>query len=81
MSQQAPDEFEEAMTRLLNEPRPPWKPGAYYCKDGDLLEALWSPESYYAVWLNERVTLLKDQKTNEVVGCQITGLSVVLGDK
>lgn len=51
-----------------------FEPGAYYNDTGDILHAHWKESSYYAEWINHRITLLRDQETKEVVGCQVWGL-------
>ena len=61
--------------------RDPWKPGAYYNDSGDFVQALWSDAPYSAQWLNTRITLLRDQETDEVIGCQIWGLKSVVLDE
>ena len=74
------ENFEDIIREMAEQPRPPWKPGAYYCTTGDILHEHWSENSYYAKWLNHRITLLLDQETDEVIGCQIWGLSKVLDE-
>ena len=51
-----------------------WKPGHYYNDGGDFLQILWSDKPTYAEWINERVTLLRCQETDEVVGAQAWGV-------
>ena len=76
-----PQTLDEFLEEMKNIPRPPWKPGAWYNKSGDILEVHWSEKEYYARWLNHTVTLLLDFETNEVIGCQVWGLSHVLDEE
>lgn len=56
---------------------PPFRASAWYNATGDILEVYLSDEMSYAKWLNPQVTVLLCQKTDEVVGFQIWGLSGV----
>lgn len=56
---------------------PPFKPNAYYNAEGDILEVYLDDRESYAKWLNPQVSVLLCQETDEVVGFQIWGLSLV----
>ena len=79
ITEMSPEDLEKHIQELLKD-RPPWKPGAYYNDAGDILSTHWSETEYYAEWLNDRVTLLRSQHTDEVVGCQIWGLSAIMDE-
>jgi len=64
-------------------PRPPWKPDVFYNKEGDILEVRFvDPDKiqngHYAEWLNPHITLLRDQRTKEVIGVEIWGMKHVM---
>ena len=52
----------------------PFRPVAWYNKDGDIVEAVWKDCSYYAEWLNPQITLLRSSRTKEIVGVEIWAL-------
>ena len=68
------DEFEKSFQEFLDNIPPregPYEPGSWYNDTGDILNVMWSDESYYARWLNHRVTLLISQETDKVIGCEV----------
>ena len=54
--------------------RHPFRPVAWYNQDGDIIEAVWEDCSYYAEYLNPQITLLRSNKTKEIVGVEIWAL-------
>ncbi len=56
---------------------PPFRANAWYNATGDILEVYLSDEMSYAKWLNPQVSVLLSEKTDDVVGFQIWGLSGV----
>lgn len=54
--------------------RPPWKPNAYYNRDGDQLEVWLSDEESYARWICPGVTVYLSMETEEVVGVTVEGI-------
>jgi hypothetical protein len=77
----------EDLVRALEEltkdiPRGPFKPDAYYNTTGDFIEAIFEPVSYYAQWVNHRLTILRAQDDHRVVGCQVTWVkSAIAGER
>lgn len=59
---------------------PDWKPGHYFNDAGDFLQVLWDDSPYYAVWINDRVTLLKSIETDEIIGTQAWGVRKEVND-
>ena len=53
-------------------------PRAVYNKYGDQIEVLFSDEESYAQWKNSQITLIRSQKTDEVIGVTICGVSKLL---
>ncbi len=53
-------------------------PRAIYNKYGDQIEVLFSEEESYAQWKNSQITLIRSQKTDEVIGVTICGISKLL---
>lgn len=52
-----------------------FEPVATYDKDGDCVEFLISPESFYAERVDDLVTVYYSQKNNEIIGSLIKGVS------
>ena len=68
-------DFNKAMDKLMKQAgSKPFRPGAWYNEDGDIVEAFWADCSYYAEWLNPQITLLRKHSTKEIVGVQIWAL-------
>lgn len=57
-----------------------FKPVAQYDPDGDCIEFIAAPDSYYAVRIDPLVTVYRSQETNEVVGSLIKGVRKFLGN-
>lgn len=49
-------------------------PRAVYNKYGDQIEVLFSDEESYAEWKNSQITLIRSQRTNEIIGVEICGV-------
>jgi len=56
-----------------------FEPFVFYNKDGDCVEAFFSSSSYYGKWISHDLTLYLDDETDEVVGCEISGISRMVG--
>lgn len=57
-----------------------FQPSAYYDPDGDCIEFIAAPDSYYAERIDALVTVYRSQETNEVVGSLIKGVRKFLGN-
>ena len=66
-------EFAEKMM-LLARPAEQFKPTAIYDPDGDCIEFLAKPDSFYAERVDDLVTVYYSQETNEVTGSLIKGV-------
>ena len=51
-----------------------FKPFAWYCEEGDLLEVYLTNEVCYGKWLGNGITVMKSQETDQVVGIIIDGV-------
>ena len=58
-----------------------FNPKPHYSKAGDCLSLFFKNEEYYAEGLTKLVDLFKSEKTGEVIGVQIHGISKLLEDK
>ena len=67
-------EFAKRMM-LLARPAEQFEPTAIYDPDGDCIEFLAKPDSFYAERVDDLVTVYYSQETNEVVGSLIKGVS------
>lgn len=56
-----------------------FRPSAFYDADGDCIEFIVAPDSYYVERVDSIVTVYRSQETNEVVGSLITGVRKLLG--
>jgi hypothetical protein len=61
---------------LLARPADEFEPTARYDPDGDCIEFLARPDSFYAERVDDLVTVYYSQDTNEVIGSLIKGISV-----
>lgn len=68
------DEFAKRMM-LMAQPSSEFRPAAYYDPDGDCIEFLAKPDPFYEERVDELVTVYYSQKTGEVVGSLIKGVS------
>ena len=68
------DEFAKRMM-LLAKPAGEFKPTAYYDSDGDCIEFLAKPDPFYEERVDDLVTVYYSQKTGEVIGSLIKGVS------
>ena len=73
MSTTTNSEFAKRMM-LLAQPAERFKPTATYDPDGDCIEFLASPDSFYAERVDDLVTVYFSQETGEVVGSLIKGV-------
>ncbi len=60
---------------LLARPAEQFEPTATYDPDGDCIEFLAKPDSFYAERVDDLVTVYYSQETHEVVGSLIEGVS------
>jgi hypothetical protein len=68
------DEFAKRMM-LLAKPAERFRPSATYDPDGDCIEFLARPDSFYAERVDDLVTVYYSQETGEVIGSLIKGVS------
>ncbi|MBM3881691.1 MAG: hypothetical protein FJ387_18525 [Verrucomicrobia bacterium] len=68
------DEFAKRMM-LLAKPASEFKPSAYYDADGDCIEFLAKPDPFYEERVDDLVTVYYSQKTGEVIGSLLKGVS------
>ena len=68
------DDFAKRML-LLGKPAERFRPTATYDPDGDCIEFLASPDSFYAERVDDLVTVYYSQETGEVIGSLIKGVS------
>lgn len=55
-----------------------FKPSAFYDADGDCIEFVAAPDSYYAERIDTLVTVYRSQETKEIIGSLIKGVSKFL---
>jgi hypothetical protein len=70
------DEFAKRMI-LLAKPASEFKPTAYYDSDGDCIEFLAKPDPFREERVDDLVTVYYSQKTGEVMGSLIKGVSTL----
>jgi len=68
------EEFAKRMM-LLAKPAEPFRPTVTYDPDGDSIEFLAKPDSFYAQRVDDLVTVYYSQETDEVIGSFIKGVS------
>ena len=68
------DEFAKRMM-LMARPVEQFRPQAVYDRDGDCIEFLAKPDSFYAERVDDLVTVYYSQETGEVVGSLLKGVS------
>ena len=68
------EEFAKRMM-LLARPAEQFRPTATYDPDGDCIEFLAKPDSFYAERVDDLVTVYYSQETGEVIGSLIKGVS------
>jgi hypothetical protein len=68
---------DEYAARVLEAAQTPetFTPTAYYDKDGDCIEFLAKPDDFYAERVDDLVTVYYSEKTNEVVGSLLKGVT------
>jgi hypothetical protein len=74
MSGMSRNDFAKRMM-LLARPSEQFEPTAIYDPDGDCIEFLAKPDSFYAERVDDLLTVYYSQETNEVVGSLIKGVS------
>jgi hypothetical protein len=67
-------EFAKRMM-LLAKPAEEFRPTAIYDPDGDCIEFLAKPDSFYAERVDDLVTVYYSQETDEVIGSLLKGVS------
>ncbi|MFI5378128.1 MAG: hypothetical protein ACHRHE_02365 [Tepidisphaerales bacterium] len=77
MSDVSSAEFAAEMLRLAQE-SPPFKAEACYDPDGDCIEFIIRPDSFYARRLDELVTVYYSHETNEITGSLIKGVAAFI---
>lgn len=73
MTAMSGSEFAKRML-LLARPAEKFEPTAVYDPDGDCIEFLAKPDSFYAERVDDLVTVYYSQDTNEIVGSLIKGV-------
>jgi len=73
MSPMSNSDFAERMM-LLARPAEQFEPTATYDPDGDCIEFLAKPDSFYAERVDDLVTVYYSQETQEVIGSLIKGV-------
>ncbi len=68
------EEFAKRMM-LMARPANEFKPEATYDADGDCIEFLAKPDPFYEERIDDLVTVYYSQKTNEVIGSMVKGVS------
>lgn len=68
------DEFAKRMM-LMAKPASEFKATAYYDSDGDCIEFLAKPDPFYEERVDDLVTVYYSQKTGEVIGSLVKGVS------
>ena len=61
----------------------PWQPGWYYNKYGNCAHIIWKEpkRGETAEYVNNAITLMRDDETNEVIGVMIKNVTQVLEGK
>lgn len=75
------DSMEGFLEATKDMERPPWKPNAFYNRDGDQIEIYLSDEDCYAHWLCPGVVVHLSHDTEEVVGVTIEGIKRMVQHK
>jgi hypothetical protein len=73
----------EEFAQLVLSKVPPdheFKPSADYDADGDCIEFIAAPDSYYAERIDALVTVYRSQETDEIVGSLIKGVRKFIGN-
>src|SRR5262249_26393657 len=68
------EEFAKQMI-LLAKPAERFEPNAYYDSDGDCIEFVTKPDSFYAERVDDLVTVYYSHETGELMGSLIKGVS------
>lgn len=74
MTAMSSSEFAAHMLQLAKE-APPFEPSAIYDPDGDCIEFIAKPDSFYAARIDDLVTVYYSHETNEIVGSLIKCVS------
>ena len=73
------EEFAKTMM-LLARPAEKFRPTATYDRDGDCIEFLTKPDSFFAERVDDLVTVYYSQETGEVIGSLIKGVAKFFQD-
>ena len=73
MTMMSNDDFASVVTKAVQST--PFEPMATYDADGDCIEFIASPDSFYAERIDGLVTVYYSQETKEIVGSLIKGVS------
>lgn len=71
------EDFANQMLELAREAAP-FRPSATYDRDGDCVEFLVKPDSFYGERIDDVVTVYRSHDTDEVVGSLIKGVTHLL---
>ncbi len=74
MSAMSSAEFAEHMLKLA-EKAPPFEPSATFDPDGDCIEFIAKPDSFYGERIDDLVTVYYSHETDEIVGSLIKSVS------
>ena len=74
MSALSNSEFAEEVLKLASDGSPKG-PLAYYDQDGDCIEFLSEPHNFYSKRVDDLITVYYNQKTDEIIGSLIKGVS------
>lgn len=72
------EEFQSLVLEGVRPPETPFTPSACYDSDGDCIEFLASPESFYGERIDPVVTVFYGNESGEVVGTLIKGVKSLL---
>jgi len=67
-------EFADYMLKLAKN-APPFKPSATYDPDGDCIECIVKPDSFYAERVDDFLTIYRSHENNEIVGTLLESIS------
>ncbi|HEX4124054.1 MAG TPA: hypothetical protein VHY37_04945 [Tepidisphaeraceae bacterium] len=57
---------------------PAFRAEPWYNRDGDCIHYHWRSDEFYGDRIDDKLTLYRSVETNDVVGCQIKGISALL---
>jgi hypothetical protein len=68
------DEYAKKVLEITGKAKP-FEPEAYYDPDGDCIEFIVKPDNFYAERVDDLLTVYYSEKTKEIIGCLIKGVS------